>query len=178
MNGECNPYAPPSNETAVAITDPGHGWRIENGSLLVCNGAVLPEICILGGDPSHPVERTPLLLHLSSGFRMLDDIRIEVFESRREHIRRSAGVLGSIVLGFAGGVISSILMIDDGSATPLSVSVSCFVIVLGIVGASWQSRYLPRITHLHGGWYRIGGISPGLLARLKDFGSDDGESAA
>lgn len=173
-----NPYAPPRTEVAVpvAATETGHGWRIENDKLLVRDGAALPEICILGGNPCLPVHRTWLRLNTLSGLLRRQEIRIDVFESRHTYLKRSIGVIGGILLGFAGGVASSILMIGDGSATPASISVSCFLIVLGILVAFWQSRHLPRITQGRDGWYLVESIAPGVLARLKSIRDSSGES--
>lgn len=67
-------------------------------------------------------------------------------------------------------------MIGDGSATPASISVSCFLIVLGILVAFWQSRHLPRITQGRDGWYLVESIAPGVLARLKSIRDSSGES--
>ncbi|MCW1922168.1 hypothetical protein OKA05_06365 [Luteolibacter arcticus] len=109
-------------------------------------------------------------LNTLSGFLSRQVIRIETFESRHTYLKRFFGCWGGIVLGFAGGVASLAVMSGDDSATPASISVSCFVIVLGFVVAYWQCRHLPRLTKGRDGWYRVESIAPRVLARLKEAG--------
>jgi hypothetical protein len=173
MNEEPNPYAPPRVEVAVPVASAGtgHGWRIENNKLLVRDGAVLPEICILGGDPLLPLDRSWLRLDTVPGFPSRREIRIETFESRHTYVKRCLGLFVSVVLGFAGGVASSILLFsDDSGPTLANISVPCFVIGVGVLVGFKQCRYLPRLIKGRDGWYRVESIAPRVLARLKEVG--------
>jgi hypothetical protein len=151
----------------------GRGWRIENNQLLARDGAVLPEICILGGNPSLSLQRSRLRLDTLPGFSPRHEIRIEVFESRHTYLKRCLGLFAGILLGFAGGVASSILLFsDDSGPTPANISVPCFVIVVGVTVGYWQCRYLPRLTKGRDGWYRVESLAPRVLARLKEAGGE------
>jgi hypothetical protein len=166
-----NPYAPPQADVGAppAVRNTGEGWRIENDRLLVRDGAVLPDVCVLGGGPRGPGRRRRLLLCGSSGFLLPRPvIKVFAFQSRLAVLKRSVRLFGGVVLGFVAGVGSSFVMVGDGSATTASITVSFSLIGLGFLVTFWQGHHGLRITEVDDGWYSIAGISPEVIGGLKE----------
>jgi hypothetical protein len=170
MKDESNLYAPPQTAVSapMAAAAAGHDWKIEDNSLWVRDGAVLPDICIWGGDQGSPGSRGRWRLPATSKFRA-QVISISTFQSRYSSLKRAVRIFGGLVVAFPAGVTTSELMVGDGSATPTTIAVSVSVIGLGIALTVWQSRHIVQITETRDDWHRLSGIPPAVVKRLKEI---------
>ena len=169
MNPESDidPYAPPAADPTLppALPDEsGSLWRMEGGRLLVRDGAVLPEICILSGGKGDRGKRLSLRLRLPLFSKLYHKvIQVSLFRSYRGARNDVLRFLAGPVLGFGAGLLSSVLMTGDDSATTASISVSFGLIGLGvIVIPRFQAHKVLQAVPAHDGWHELRGVHPAL----------------
>lgn len=167
MNREAedNPYAPPASDQGEhQPQEPGQVlWRIEDDKLFVRPGAVLPEICLWDGTEGSPGSWTLL------AFRAPEE-SITVFQSRPTLLKVWCMLLGGPVLGTGAGVLCSILMVGDDSATTASIFVSFTVMILGAAVPLWLLRKRPEIVDAEtNGWHEVLNVSPTAIVRLQEL---------
>jgi hypothetical protein len=109
-----------------------------------------------------------LQIPVSSEFRA-QRISISAFESRYSSLKRAVRIFGGLVLAFPAGVITSELMVGDGSATPTTIAVSVTVTALGIALTVWQSSHILQVAETRDDWHRLSGIPPAVVKRLGEI---------
>lgn len=172
MNQEAadNPYAPPASDRWPHAQEGGESlWRVEGGKLLVRPGAVLPAVCLIDGTEGSPGSWTLLAFSSASltGLRTPSE-SITLFQSRPALLKASCMLLGGPVLGTVAGVITSLVMQDDGSATAASITVSFALIVLGGVLPIWRLSKSPEISVMGvDGWHEVLRVHPVAIERLR-----------
>jgi hypothetical protein len=169
-----DPYAPPAADRSPQVPAGGINgflWRVEGDRLLVRPGAVLPEVCLVDGTSGLRGIRVPLAFRpfsLSSIFVPTEVIT--VFRSKRTVLRGLCLLIGGPVSGTVAGVISSIVMTGDFSATTGSISVSISLMVFGVAVPFWKLRRFPAINTAEAqGWHEVRNVHSDAIARLEEL---------
>lgn len=196
MNGDVNPYAPPSAEPSAPQTEVPDGslWRVEGGRLLVRNQASLPDICILGSPPEEPGKRTSVVFDC---WRLWNVLLFLTFCSLLMVVEQQILqilIFGALLASGAGGGNVRV-MVFEGRSTALRYrfrsAILLFVIAavpifllegvpssassnLGLlpVVVSFAAYYLfiqRKALRRDDGWFELRRIAPSAIARLAEI---------
>ena len=173
MKDESNPYAPPGVDPTRSSPEPDHrgqGWRMDGLKVLIRDGAVLPDVCILGGPPGGQLRRIQLRMVPWRSWRLsTEEILLTAMQSDemaatiRKRRRRQTGVaLLTGLLAMAGLLV----LFPDLTRSLIPLAAVCFFPLVG----AFQASKDPRVVPVGSGWYELQHLSPAVISELSRFG--------
>lgn len=164
---DVDPYLPPAQDPSPegALVEHGRLWRVEDGKVLVQDGAVLPDVCILGGSAGAPGNRIIIELNPLRSWRLPEKkIQISVFQAldRARRLGWRSFVLTSLPALLALGIFLLRPRIDL-LKEPWGMMI---VAILGVAVALRVATKDLKLASRGDGWYELKNLSPRVLDQL------------